>query len=86
MIGSNSRSKPTLLLFQNQLPEKQFFCYTINERSTKQFPKDQLFDLEAVLEQTEKGVEKDNLNPDLLKMAAFNFMPIFGPRALSNII
>ena len=30
--------------------------------NTKQFPKDQLFDLEF-LEQTEKGLEKNNLPP-----------------------
>ena len=52
--------------------------------NTKHFPKGQLFDLEF-LEQMEKGLEKNNLNPNLLKMAAFNFIPISGPRASSFV-
>lgn len=47
--------------------------------NTRQFPKDQLFDLK-VLEQTKEGLEMNNFAPpNLLKMAALNFIPIFGP-------
>ena len=48
----------------------------LTEKNTKQFPKVELFDLE-VLEQMEKGLEQNNLPPNLLKMAAFNLTPIF---------
>ena len=51
--------------------------------NTKQFPKDQLFDLK-VLKQMEKGLEKYKLSPNLLKMATFNFTPIAGPHAPSS--
>ena len=55
--------------------------------NTKQFPKHPLFDLEF-LEQTEKSLEKSNLfSPfNLLKIAAFNFTPIFGLHVLSSFI
>ena len=52
----------------------------------KQFPKDQLLDLE-VLEQTTKGLEKTNLSPNsLAPMFASNFTPIFGLHPLSSFI
>ena len=53
--------------------------------STKQFPKGQVFDLEA-LEQSGKGRKKKNLPPSLLKMASVQFHPIFGPPAPSSSI
>ena len=43
-----------------------------------------LFDLE-VLEQTEKGLEKSNSLLNLLKIAVFNFTPIFGPHTPSSL-
>ena len=52
----------------------------------KQFPEDQLFDLE-VLEQTTKGLEKTNLSPNsLAPMFASNLAPIFGPHPLCSFI
>ena len=48
--------------------------------NTKQFPNDQLFDIE-VLKHTRKGLGKNNLPPNLLKMAAFTFTPGVGPHA-----
>ena len=48
--------------------------------NTKQFLKDQLFFLD-VHEKTKKGLEKNNLPSNLLKIAPFNFNPIFGLHA-----
>lgn len=62
-----------------------FSTIQLKETNTKQFPKHRLFFLE-VLEQTKKGLEKNNLPSHLLKIAAFNLTPIFGPNALSSVI
>ena len=53
--------------------------------NTKQFPKHQLLDFE-VLEQAEKGLEKNSLHTSLLTMVAFNLTPIFRPHASSSFI
>ena len=58
--------------------EKLFPVIQLMERNTKQFLKVQLFDLE-VLEHTNKGLGKNNLRPNLIKMVAFNLTLIFTP-------
>ena len=51
---------------------------------TKQFPEHQLSDFE-VLELWEKRLGKNSLPANLLKMTAFNLIPIFGPHAPSSL-
>ena len=56
----------------------------MTETNTKRFPKPQLFDVE-VLERVEKGLEKKNFPPSLLKLAAFESI-FFGSNASSYAI
>ena len=68
--------KATIRMISRLIPVKLFPVIQLTKTNTKQFPKLQLFDLE-VLKQIEKGLEKNNLPPNLFKMAVFNLIQNF---------